>query len=162
MASYSPTSAKGTALEEVTLSLVEKGLAELAPLPSLGFYSQIFPRVMAPISTILHSLGIRMRRYLYDWLIPANSREEVLQTLSPVLSLCRELGVVGNPEKSNFVPDQRFQYLGMVIDAQTFRASPSRERINKRYVSRRQISVLQAAARVHLADSSGDCPLSSI
>ena len=60
MTSYSPTSTKGIALEEVTLSLVEKGAAELAPLP-LGFYSQIFTRVMARISTILHSLGIRMR-----------------------------------------------------------------------------------------------------
>ena len=51
--------------------------------------------------------------------------------LSTVLSLCRELGVVVNPEKSNFVPAQKVQYLGTVLDAKTFRASPSRERINK-------------------------------
>ena len=42
MASYSPTSTKGIALEEVTLSLVEKGAVELAPLPSPGFYSRMF------------------------------------------------------------------------------------------------------------------------
>ena len=41
-ASYSPSSMKGIALEEVTLSLVEKGAVELAPLPSPGFYSRMF------------------------------------------------------------------------------------------------------------------------
>ena len=42
MASYSLLSTKGIALEEVTLSLVEKGAVELAPLPSPGFYSRMF------------------------------------------------------------------------------------------------------------------------
>ena len=72
-----------------------------------------------------------MRRYLNDWLIQASSCEAVLQALSTVLSLCRELGVVVNPEKSNFVPAQKVQYLGTVLDAKTFRASQSRERIDK-------------------------------
>ena len=36
MPSYSPTSIKGKALGEVTLSLVEKDAVELAPLPSPG------------------------------------------------------------------------------------------------------------------------------
>ena len=39
MASYSPSSIKGKALEEVLLSLVQKDAVELAPLPSPGFYS---------------------------------------------------------------------------------------------------------------------------
>ena len=42
MPSYSPTSIKGAALEEVTLGLVVKGAVELAPLPSPGFYSRLF------------------------------------------------------------------------------------------------------------------------
>ena len=40
--SYSPTSIKGAALEEVTLGLIAKGAVELAPLPSPGFYSRLF------------------------------------------------------------------------------------------------------------------------
>ena len=39
---YSPTSTKGKALEEVTLSLVRKGALELAPLPSPCYYSWLF------------------------------------------------------------------------------------------------------------------------
>ena len=42
MPSYSPTSIKGAALEEVTLGLIAKGAVELAPLPSPGFYSRLF------------------------------------------------------------------------------------------------------------------------
>ena len=43
--------------------------------------------VMAPVSSIPHSLGIRLRRYLDDWLIQASSREAVLSSLETVLSL---------------------------------------------------------------------------
>ena len=38
---YSP-SIKGKALEEEILSLIARGAVELAPLPSLGFYSRVF------------------------------------------------------------------------------------------------------------------------
>ena len=34
---------------------------------------QVFTRVMAPISSILHSMGIRLRRCLDDWLVQSPS-----------------------------------------------------------------------------------------
>ena len=42
IASYSPSSIKGKALEREILSLVEKGAVELALLPSPSFYSHVF------------------------------------------------------------------------------------------------------------------------
>ena len=42
MPSYAPMSTKGVALEEITLALITKGAVELAPLPSMGFYSRLF------------------------------------------------------------------------------------------------------------------------
>ena len=42
MPSYHPSSTKGVALREVTQALVAKSAVELAPLPSLGFYSRLF------------------------------------------------------------------------------------------------------------------------
>ena len=223
MPSYSPSSIKGAALEEVTLGLIAKGAVEHVPLPSPGFYSrlfvvwktsgswrpvidlshlnrfvdvshfqmetiqsvllsvrqgdwmasidlkeaylqvpvhpasrhflrfvfrgqvyqfkalcfglstapQVFTRVMAPVSAILHSLGIRMRRYLDDWLVQSSSRESLLTDLQTVLGLCHELGIVINPLKSNLVPSQVVQYLGVVIDSTSFRASPSVERVTR-------------------------------
>ena len=90
---------------------------------------QVFSRVMAPVSAILHSWGIRMRRYLDNWLVQSSSRESLLRDLSVVLDLCHELGIVVNPAKSHLVPSQIVQYLGVVVDSQSFRASPSPERI---------------------------------
>ena len=218
-----PQSIKGMALEGVTLSLVEKGAVELAPLPSPVFYSrlflvwktsgswrsvidlsvlnlslsktpfkietlasvlllvrqgdwmvslnlkeaylqvpihldsrkflrflafdrvyqfcalcfglstapQVFTRVMAPVSSIFHGLSIRIWRYLDDWLNQASSKEEVLRSLETVLSLCLQLGIVVNLAKSNFVPAQRVQYLGTMLDSVSFRASPSQQRVEK-------------------------------
>ena len=90
---------------------------------------QVFSRVMAPVSAILHSWGIRMRRYLDDWLVQSSSRDSLLRDLQRVLDLCRELGIVVNTEKSHLEPSQALQYLGVVIDARSFRASPSPERV---------------------------------
>ena len=45
--SYGPSSIRGKALESEVLSLVKKGAAELAPLPSPGFYSQLFVVIKA-------------------------------------------------------------------------------------------------------------------
>ena len=221
MPSYHPLSTKGVALGEATQALIAKSAVELAPLPSLGFYSclfvvwktsgswrpvidlstlnlfvdvshfrmetiqsvllsvrqgdwmasidlkeaylqvpvhpdsrrflrfvaqgrvyqfsalcfglstapQVFSRVMAPVSAILHSWGIRMRRYLDDWLVQSSSREALLHNLQVVLDLCHELGIVMNPEKSHLEPFQVVQYLDVVIDTWSFRASPSPDRV---------------------------------
>ena len=40
--SYHPSSIKGVALRDCSQALVAKSAVELAPLPSLGFYSRLF------------------------------------------------------------------------------------------------------------------------
>ena len=92
---------------------------------------QVFTRVMAPVSTFLHRLGIRIRRYLNDWLVQAQSRELVLHALETILSLCYDLGIVVNKDKSNLVPSQRVLYLGMIIGSVTEGASPAQPRVEK-------------------------------
>ena len=220
---YCPSSIRGKALEQEVESLLQKGAIELAPLPSLGYYSrlfvvmkasgswrlvidlsllnlgvlktpfkmetiqstllsvrrgdwmvsidlkdaylqvpihldsrkylrfmafnkvyqfkvlcfglstapQVFTRVMAPVSAILHALGIRLRRYLDDLLIQASSREQVLLSLRTVLHLCNSLGIVVNWEKSQLVPTQRICYLGVLLDSVSFRASPAQKCVDK-------------------------------
>ena len=97
----------------------------LSPAP------QVFPRVMALVSAILLSLGVRMRRYLAGWLVQSPSRGSLLGDLQTVLQLCHELGVVVNPQQSNLVPSQVVLYLGVVIDSASFRVFPSAERISR-------------------------------
>ena len=94
-----------------------------------GRFVSASPRPLRSSHGLWHSVGIRLRRYLDDWLIQSSSREAVLHDLQVVLDLCREFGIVVNPEKSNFVPSQRVLYLGTVLDSQSFVASPSPDRI---------------------------------
>ena len=72
-----------------------------------------------------------MLRYLDDWLILASSHKEACWARDKVLSLCQELGIVVNLEKSSLVPSQTITYLGIRIDSQTFRASVTPSRIEK-------------------------------
>ena len=92
---------------------------------------QVFTWVMAPVSAILHSLGIRMRRYLDTWLVQSSSQESLLEVLLTVLRLCHDLGIVIHPRNSNLIPSQVVQYRWVVIDSTSFRASPSVERISR-------------------------------
>ena len=76
---------------------------------------QVFTRVMAPVSVMLHRAGIRIHRYLDDCLIQASSRVQV-QALNTVLHLCHQLGIVVNWEKSHPEPAQRVINLGVILD----------------------------------------------
>ena len=49
---------------------------------------QGFTGVMAPVSLILHRMGVRLLHYLYDWLILASSHQEDLQERDSVLCPC--------------------------------------------------------------------------
>ena len=91
---------------------------------------QVFTWVMAPVSALLHSLGIRMRRYLDTGLVQSSSQEYLLGVLLTVLRLCHDLGIVIHPRNYNLIPSQVVQYLWVVIDSTSFRASPSVERIS--------------------------------
>ena len=76
---------------------------------------QVFTRLMAPISAILHRYGIRILRYLDDWLILAESRTTCIHARDRLLHLCEELGLQVNHKKSSLVPSQDMTYLGMQL-----------------------------------------------
>ena len=92
---------------------------------------QVFTRVFAAASAWAYSHGIRLLRYLDDWLILASSEQEAKQAVQSLLSLCRTLGIVINEEKSNLVPSQTAKYLGMTIDTEAGKIFPSLARVEK-------------------------------
>ena len=91
---------------------------------------QVFTRIMAPVSAILHRHGVRMLRYLDDWLILASSKIACLQSRDRFLSVCTELGIQVNLTKSSLVPSQSIVYLGMEIHFLPFIARPTPARAN--------------------------------
>ena len=78
---------------------------------------QMFTRVMALASAMLHNLGARILRYLDDWLILASSRIEALWARGIVLDLCCQLGILVNCDKSHLTPSQSATYLRMVVES---------------------------------------------
>ena len=72
---------------------------------------QVFTRLIAPISAILHRYGIRMLRYLDDWLILAESRTACLQARDRLLPVCEELRLQVNFKKSSLIPSQDMTYM---------------------------------------------------
>ena len=86
---------------------------------------QVFTRIMAPVSAILHKYGVRMLRYLDDWLILASSEITCLESRDRLLTICTELGIQVNLTKSSLVPTQSLVYLGMEIRSLPFTARPT-------------------------------------
>ena len=84
---------------------------------------------MAPISAILHRYGIRILRYLDDWLILNESRTTGIQAGDRLLHLCEELGLQVNHEKSSMFPSQDMTYLEMEILSVRFIEEPTKTRI---------------------------------
>ena len=83
------------------------------------------------VSAWAHSRGIRLLRYLDDWLVLSSSEKKAKESIRELLSLCRTLGIVINEKKSDLVPSQSAKYLGMTIDTGAGKVFPSLARVEK-------------------------------
>ena len=90
---------------------------------------QVFTRIMAPVSPILHKYGVRMLRSLDDWLILVSSELACLQSRDRLLTVCTKLGIQVNLTKSSLVPTRSLVYLSMEIRSLPFLARPSPVRV---------------------------------
>ena len=113
------------------------------------------PSLMAPISAILHRYGIRMLRYLDDWLILAESRTACLQARDRLLQVCEELGLQVNFKKSSLIPSQDMTYLGMQIQSVRFVAKPTETRVANLLKIIEEFSFIPGPPSSSLASSSG-------
>ena len=92
---------------------------------------QVFTRVFAAVSAWAHSRGIRLLRYLDDWLGLSSSEKKAKESIRELLSVCHTLGIVINEKKSDLVPSQSAKYLGMTIDTGAGKVFPSLARVEK-------------------------------
>ena len=73
--------------------------------------------------------GHRVRDYLDDWLVLANSKEKALLSTNHLLKNFSLFGFQIKPEKCDLSPSQSFNYLGMTFDTVNFTVKPSVDRI---------------------------------
>ena len=90
---------------------------------------QVFTRVMAPISSIMHRYGFRILRYLDDWLVLGSSFREIVWARDFLLWLCQELGV--NLSKSSLTPSQTLDYLRIRHRTRLLRVFPTPKCVQK-------------------------------
>ena len=105
---------------------------------------QVFTKVMAPVSAWAHRLGIPLRRYLDDWLISASDAPSCVENSKAVLHLCSRLGIQVNLDKSDLLPRQVKQFLGMVLDSRRALVFPSPDRVHRFQGVAQQFLVLKA------------------
>ena len=75
-----------------------------------------FTKVMAPIAAILRQAGVRLLRYLDDWLFAGQSEDTVRQAVAAAVYLMERLGFTVNYFKSALMPEQELLFLGFVIN----------------------------------------------
>ncbi len=88
----------------------------------LSLAPQPFMKCMDAAISQLRQLGIRILNYLNDWLILAQSEDELLYHRSMLLSHLECLGLRVNFAKNALSPSQWISFLGTVIDSARMRA----------------------------------------
>ena len=97
----------------------------------LSSAAQVFTRVMAPVSSIMHRHGFHLLRYLDDWLVLGSTFQELVRARDFLLWLCHLLAIIVNPSKSSLVPTRTLDYLGMTFETSPLRVFSTLKRVQK-------------------------------
>ena len=89
----------------------------------------VFTRVAKAVAAFVHSRGVRLLQYIDDWCIPARSAAVAHEHTTWVLDVSNHLGLVSHPEKSDLIPSQHFQYVGIEFNLALGRALPAQHRV---------------------------------
>ncbi len=94
----------------------------------LSLSPRVFTKVVEGALTPLREVGVRILNYLDDWLILAQSREQLGDHRDLVLRHLSQLGLRVNWEKSKLSPVQRISFLGVEFDSVSMTARLTEER----------------------------------
>ncbi len=92
----------------------------------LSLSPRVFTKVVEGALTPLREVGVRILNYLDDWLILAQSREQLGDHRDLVLRHLSQLGLRVNWEKSKLSPVQRISFLGVELDSWVWRHASRR------------------------------------
>ncbi len=94
----------------------------------LSLSPRVFTKVVEGALNPLREVGVRILNYLDDWLIIAQSREQLGDHRDLVLRHLSQLGLRVNWEKSKLSPVQRISFLGVELDSVSMTARLTEER----------------------------------
>ncbi len=94
----------------------------------LSLSPRVFTKVAEAALVPLREQGVRILNYLDDWLILAQSQDQLCEHRDLVLSHLIQLGLWVNWEKTKLFPMQRISFLGMKLDSVNQTARFTQER----------------------------------
>ena len=97
----------------------------------LNIAPRTFTNLLAPVAATLRAQGIRVHRYLDDWLIRASSVQEAQQHTDQVIRLFHSLGLLVRLEKSDLVPRTDFVFLGVHFNLALGTVAPPADKIRR-------------------------------
>ena len=132
----------------------------------LALSPRVFTKVAEAAIAPMCERGVRILNYLDDWLILAQSREQLCEHRDMVLSHLSHLGLRVNWEKSKLTPGQRISFLGMELDSINMTARLTEARVQSvlncvSTLRRRTAAPLKLFQRLlgHMASAAAVTPL---
>ena len=105
--------------------VVNKRVYQFTCLPfGLATSPREFTKLLRPVVALLRKQGVRLHVYLDDWLIRADTPEQANQHAQMTIRFLQYLGWVINYEKSDLVPSQDFEFIGMHFNTRQFTVAP--------------------------------------
>ena len=107
------------ALKKFLRFVLNKKTFQFTCLPiGLATSPQEFTKLLWPVVALLRQRGMKLQIYLDDWPIRTETPDQALLHARPrmTIRLLQHLGWVINFEKSNLMPSQYFQFIGMQVD----------------------------------------------
>lgn len=109
---------------------VEDQVWQFQAMPfGLNIAPRSFTYLLTPVAAALRAQGIKVHRYLDDWLIRAPSVQVAKQHTEQVLQLFTKLGLLVRYEKSDLVPKDTFVFLGIHFNLRTGTVAPPADKI---------------------------------
>lgn len=103
---------------------------EYVVLPfGLSLSPRVFVKCTEAAVSPLRERGIRVATYIDDWLVAANTRQEVVHHTDVLTRHLVNLGFQINVEKSMMIPAQRISFIGLTLDSLQTKAFLSMERV---------------------------------
>ena len=83
-----------------------------------------FTKLLRPVVSLLRQQGVKLHVYLDDWLIRADTPEQVQLHAQTTIRVLQFLGCIINCKKSDLTPSQDFQFIGMQFNTRRFTVAP--------------------------------------
>jgi hypothetical protein len=92
---------------------------------------RVFTAIMLEIARVLRIQGVAIHQYLDDWLVKNADPEATSHQVQAILTLLETVGLLVNLKKSELVPKQVFEFVGVLYDLAQGRAFPPHKRVMK-------------------------------